>query len=210
MKNLIVLSAAVLALVAAIPAMASAQAAGEPAERFVLSGVVAFDNGDGKAWLQEPSITRDQIVVVRRGDSVGPYRVTAILRNRVELEGPGGAIVVPLSNAGGKGMAATGSAAPPAAAPAAAAKPVPLGHPSRREAIANLTGMLQQGAQPLSGGSGGVGASGGSAARTDSNRSLPDFSAQPSAPSTGPAKTIQVGVGDPRRRQAIQQLFGPR
>lgn len=210
MKNLIVLSAAVLALVAAIPAMASAQAAGEPAERFVLSGVVAFDNGDGKAWLQEPSITKDQIVVVRRGDSVGPYRVTAILRNRVELEGPGGAIVVPLSNAGGKGVAATRSAAPPAAAPAAAAKPVPLGHPSRREAIANLTGMLQ-GAQPPSGGSvGAAGASGESVAKPEYNRSLPDFSAQPSAPSTGPAKTIQVGVGDPRRRQAIQQLFGPR
>src|SRR5438128_5907670 len=61
-------------------------------ERFVLSGLVVLDGGDGSAWLQEPSLTRNEIVRVRRGDTLGPWRVTRILEDRVELEGPGGSV----------------------------------------------------------------------------------------------------------------------
>src|SRR2546425_11573837 len=61
-------------------------------ERFVLSGLVVLDGGDGSAWLQEPSLTKNEIVRVRRGDTLGPWRVTRILEDRVELEGPGGSV----------------------------------------------------------------------------------------------------------------------
>jgi hypothetical protein len=87
MKSLVALTTAVLGgtLVAA-----SGHVSAE--ERFVVSGLVVLDGGDGSAWLQEPSLTENQIVRVRRGDSVGPWRVTRILEDRVELEGPAGSV----------------------------------------------------------------------------------------------------------------------
>ncbi len=89
-KNLVALTTAVLSVLGATLVPASAQA---PAgERFVLSGLVVLDGGDGSAWLQEPSLTENRIVRVRRGDSVGPWRVTRILKDRVELEGPAGSV----------------------------------------------------------------------------------------------------------------------
>ncbi len=89
-KNLVALTTAVLSVLGATLVAASAQA---PAgERFVLSGLVVLDGGYGSAWLQEPSLTENRIVRVRRGDSVGPWRVTRILEDRVELEGPAGSV----------------------------------------------------------------------------------------------------------------------
>jgi hypothetical protein len=37
------------------------------AERFVLTGMVVWSGKEGVAWLQEPELTRNQIVTVRIG-----------------------------------------------------------------------------------------------------------------------------------------------
>ena len=71
---------------------------GNAAERFVLSGVILYDGG-GLAWLQEPSLTGDRPVALRLSDSIGPYRLTKILDDRVELQGPAGTVLVPVYNA---------------------------------------------------------------------------------------------------------------
>jgi hypothetical protein len=197
-RHLLVLATALLALTAATAATASAQATAS-AERFVLSGVVAFDDGDGKAWLQEPRLTGNRVVLVRRGDSVGPWRVTAIHKNRVELTGPGGAIFVPLHNADGAAVAAAGGPAPAAAAasPAPEAPSVPLGDPSRREPIRQLTDVFQQ-------------AGARAPAQPAPASSLPDFSGKPLHPTDRPPKTLYFGAGDPSRRETMGQIFGPR
>jgi len=70
-------------------------------EKFVLTGVVYVEGGRGMAWLQEPTFTNSQTVTLRLGDQVGPYRLTEILEDQVELEGPGGKVVVPLAGTGG-------------------------------------------------------------------------------------------------------------
>jgi hypothetical protein len=66
--------------------------------QFSLSGVVVVE-GQSRGWLQESSLTQNRIVVVRVGESIGPYRVTKILEDRVELEGPTGTLVVRLAGA---------------------------------------------------------------------------------------------------------------
>jgi hypothetical protein len=202
-KDLLVFATALLALTAATATTASAQATAPPAERFVLSGVVAYDDGDGKAWLQEPRLTGDRVVVVRRGDSVGPWRVTAILRNRVELQGPGGTVVVPLHNAGGTAVAASGAPAASAAAQPQNARSVPLGDPSRREPITQFMGFLNPG------GAGSEASASAQTAPPAPRMWLPEGPTPP-APATEPPKTIYFGKGDPRRREGMRELFGPR
>jgi hypothetical protein len=189
-------AAGVLGLIGALTATASAQPGGSAAEQFVLSGVVAFDNGDGKAWLQEPRLTQGQVVVVRRGERVGPWRVTGIFANRVELEGPGGRVLVPLQGA----TASVPLQGEPRPSSAAAANPktidIPVGDPRRRESIAKFTNLLSSGAA-LGGGQ-------------PAARQLPDLSPRPAGPPAGSGTPITIPVGDPRRREAIKQLFGPR
>jgi hypothetical protein len=102
-----ILAVAIWVTLLAAAAQADAQA---PGPRFMLSGVVVVEGG-GRAWLQEPSITKNQIVAVRLGETVGPYRLTKILEDRVELSGPQGALVVLL--AGAQGPATVTPAAPP-------------------------------------------------------------------------------------------------
>jgi hypothetical protein len=71
------------------------------AESFVLTGLVLLsERGDGIAYLVEPSITKNQVVAVRRGDTIGPYRLTRIADDRVELEGPSGTVVIPVRGGG--------------------------------------------------------------------------------------------------------------
>jgi len=96
---------------------AGAGAGAEAGERFVLSGVVLYEGG-GLAWIQEPSLTGNQTVAVRLSDSIGPYRVTKILDDRIELQGPAGTVLVPVYNAHAPGpaVAMTGDGAAPAAA----------------------------------------------------------------------------------------------
>lgn len=95
-------------------------------ERFVLSGVVFVEGGKGVAWLQEPTFTKNQIVTVRPGDSVGPYRVTRILQHQIELAGPAGTFSVPLAGTAGTpttGASVTAAAMPPSPEPAGGAMP---------------------------------------------------------------------------------------
>lgn len=91
------LIAAALAVVCVVAGAAYAQSG----EQFVLSGLVYVEGGRGLAWLQEPNYTSDKVVVVRVGDTIGPYRLTKILDDQVELEGPGGKLSVPLAGTGG-------------------------------------------------------------------------------------------------------------
>jgi hypothetical protein len=80
------------------------------AERFVVSGVVLLDGNNGLAWLQEPTLTGNRAVVLRPGQNVGPYRLTGVFEDRVELEGPNGKVRVPVHTAGAETVvAATGA-----------------------------------------------------------------------------------------------------
>jgi len=92
-----ILAAATWILLVVAAGVADAQSV---APRFVLSGVVVVEGG-GRAWLQEPLLTKNQIVALRPGESIGPYRLTKILDDRVELAGPQGAFVVLLAGAQG-------------------------------------------------------------------------------------------------------------
>ena len=87
--------------VAILAGSAQAQSVTSPNERFVLSGVVYVEGGGGLAWLQEPTFTNNRVVTVRVGDRIGPYRLTKVLDDQVELEGPGGRVSVPLAGTGG-------------------------------------------------------------------------------------------------------------
>lgn len=111
-----IVTAAWLVLVVAVAGVADAQSV---APRFTLSGVVVVEGG-GRAWLQEPSLTKNQIVALRPGESIGPYRLTKILDDRVELAGPQGTFVVLLAGAQGP---ATVAAPAPRPAPAREATP---------------------------------------------------------------------------------------
>ena len=85
----------------AVVGMVAGAAFAQTGEQFVLSGLVYVEGGRGLAWLQEPTFTNDKVVIVRVGDSIGPYRLTKILVDQVELEGPGGKLSVPLAGTGG-------------------------------------------------------------------------------------------------------------
>ena len=100
-RVLVVLIAATWAVVGMVTGNVPAQATTSQAERFVLTGLVYVEDGRGLAWLQEPTFTNNQVVIVRPGDSIGPYRLTRILDDQVELEGPGGKVSVPLAGTGG-------------------------------------------------------------------------------------------------------------
>ncbi len=101
MSKRVIIFAAILVAVAALAGGVGAQSGNASTERFVLSGVVYVEGGRGLAWLQEPTFTNNQIVTLRLGDRVGPYRLTKILEDQIELEGPGGKVAVPLAGAGG-------------------------------------------------------------------------------------------------------------
>lgn len=115
-----IISSVLLILLAATGSEVSAQPSAPGAERFVLTGMVVWSGKEGVAWLQEPDLTRNQIVTLRIGESVGPWKLTQFLENGVELDGPAGKVVVPLQNVGGGGSAVAAGAP---AGPAAAASP---------------------------------------------------------------------------------------
>jgi hypothetical protein len=121
-----IVAATVWAAFVVVTAVGSAHAQGP---RFTLSGVVVVEGG-GRAWLQEPQLTNNQPVSVRPGESIGPYRLTKVLEDRVELEGPGGAISVLL--AGVQAPATAAAPAPPKPFPTVApAQPVDSTGPDR-------------------------------------------------------------------------------
>jgi hypothetical protein len=97
--------------VAAASGTVLAQTKGQPGgESFVLSGVLHVEGGGGLAYLQEPTLTNNAIVAVRQGAKIGPYKLTKIFEDRVELEGPSGTILVPLYGGGGGTAVATAPA----------------------------------------------------------------------------------------------------
>jgi hypothetical protein len=110
------ISVALLILLGATSAGVAAQPG---AERFVLTGLVVWSGKEGVAWLQEPDLTKDQIVALRIGESVGPWKLTRFLDNGVELEGPVGKVLVPLQNLGAGGTAVA-AGAPARSAPSTA------------------------------------------------------------------------------------------
>ena len=106
--------ATVVWAVSMVATAGAADAQSEP--RFVLSGIVVVDGG-GRAWLQEPQLTQNQTVALRVGETIGPYRLTKVMDDRVELVGPAGTLSVLLAGATGPATAAatpvTRSAPPP-------------------------------------------------------------------------------------------------
>ena len=127
-----IISVVLSILLGATSAAVSAQPGAPGAERFVLTGMVVWSGNEGVAWLQEPDLTRNEMVALRIGQSVGPWKLTRFLDNGVELEGPAGKVLIPLHNAGGGGTAvAAGAPAGTAAAPAPTAATLPRDEASR-------------------------------------------------------------------------------
>lgn len=137
MRRLILIAATWAVLVGVYTVNAAAQPA--PAgTRFTLTGVVFVEGGPGRAWLQEPTLTRNEVVSVRPGDSVGAYRLTKVLEDRVEMEGPTGKFSIPLAGAPSSAPAAVAATPAPAPAPMPVtnynAPPPPL-TPEQQESI---------------------------------------------------------------------------
>jgi hypothetical protein len=101
MKRILSAGAWAVFVIAAAVGVAAAQTE----SRFTLTGVVVVEGG-GRAWLQEPMLTQNQPVALRPGESIGPYRLTKILDDRVELVGPSGAMWVLLAGVQGATAAA--------------------------------------------------------------------------------------------------------
>ena len=118
-----IISVVLSILLGATSAAVSAQPGAPGAERFVLTGMVVWSGNEGVAWLQEPDLTRNEMVALRIGQSVGPWKLTRFLDNGIELEGPAGKVLIPLYNAGGGGTAVAAGAPAGSAAPAAATQP---------------------------------------------------------------------------------------
>jgi hypothetical protein len=115
-----ILTAAILIAFVVVAGVADAQSVGPAGPRFMLTGVVVVEGG-GRAWLQEPSLTQNQVVAVRLGENLGPYRLTKILDDRVEMAGPEGTFSVMLAGAQGPATAT----APPPPKPAPVREPTP-------------------------------------------------------------------------------------
>lgn len=107
---------ALIAWAALAVAAASGTADAQVEPRFTLTGVVVVEGG-GRAWLYEPVLTQGQPVALRPGDSIGPYRLTKILEDRVELVGPSGPTWVMLAGVQGPAMAASAPVPQPVFAP---------------------------------------------------------------------------------------------
>jgi hypothetical protein len=117
MKVSMAVAAVVCAFVGSIASGVLAQGNHEQTvERFVLTGVIFSGGASGVAWLQEPILTGDRPMALRPGESIGPYRLTGVFEDRVELEGPKGRILVPLRNPQGAPATAVASVAPGASA----------------------------------------------------------------------------------------------
>ena len=114
MKRILTVVAWAVVVIATVTGGADAQT-----PRFTLSGLVVVEGG-GRAWLQEPLLTQNQPVALRPGESIGPYRLTKIYEDRVDMVGPGGAFSVMLAGIQG----ATAAAAPPQPRPVTLPAPV--------------------------------------------------------------------------------------
>lgn len=134
-RRVVLIAATFVSLVGGVAGGVQAQA--PRGEHFVLTGVVSIEGGTGLVWLQEPTHTQNRVVTARVGESIGPYRVTKILEDQVELEGPEGKFSVPL--AGGSAPATAARSQEPSQASA------PRGPSRTASAAASAT---EQGSQP--------------------------------------------------------------
>jgi len=135
------LAIGLFALVSSAPvSVALAKDSGGP-ERFLVTGVIFVEGGGGMAWIQEPTFTQNQVMTLRPGDMVGPYRLSKIFEDGVELEGPKGSIRVPLyggpstgadSGAGSRTPASTSVGKDGNVAAEAPAAPAPPQTPAER------------------------------------------------------------------------------
>jgi uncharacterized membrane protein YgcG len=114
--------AAAMIMIAPVDGLAQTQP--PAAEKFVLSGVIVFEGGKGLAWIQEPTLTGNQVIPLRPGDTLGPYRLSKVLEDRVELDGPAGTVLVPVNGA---------SSGPSVAAAASARDAAPMARPPRTD-----------------------------------------------------------------------------
>jgi hypothetical protein len=193
------------------------QGTGQPVfERFVLSGVLVLEGGAGMAWLREPSLTGDRVVVLRPGERVGPYRLTKILEDRVELEGPTGKVLLPIYDGLRTPGTAVASAAPemsrpvPSPGPPAATVPDPTAAARLDTEIATavrarveLARQQAQSQQVLQ--------------QQQVRQPVPDQQGQQHVDMAPPGienpfannpDVIFIPQGDPRRREGLQSLFG--
>ena len=218
--KVVVLATTALTLLGAIAARADGP---DPAAyAFILNGLVVYDDGDGRAWIQEKTLTQNQVVVLKRGQSVGPWTLTRIMPGRVELDGPGGKIAVLLSDGSGGGTRSAAAGPPASAGPATPySGAAPTVQPTAASAPTAMPGAPtpQVGTQaPAT-----VPAT---TSPTPAAASQPASAPQIAAPTQAPARATptvresretQPGnqggglffpVGDPRRRENMRQFFG--
>jgi len=180
-------------------------------EQFVLTGIVYVEGGQGVAWLQEPTFTNGKVLTLRPGDQIGPYRLTKILEDQVELQGPGGKISVPLAGSGGAISVATNPG------PAEATHELPphpalnnpdaivvaRGDPSRDFPVSDLLPGIESGAMRTQAGRPVVAQPRGVAAAIDRGIVPPALQVPPPELPPSPAlqnpNAIVVPRGDPRR-----------
>jgi hypothetical protein len=233
-----IISSALLILLGATGAEVSGQPGTPGAERFVLTGLVVWSGNEGVAWLQEPDLTRNEIVALRIGQSVGPWKLTRFLDNGVELDGPVGKVLVPLQNVGAGGTAvAAGAPAGPAPAAASTARTFPRDDASRiatpSASVSPLPGFVGDANRPVSNASAlseafnraraaraqqqaenapnqprEAAPAGSQAVRGPSTPSAATSSNGASGAAGGGANVIQFPVGG--GRQGIRELFGSR
>lgn len=122
-RTIVALAALTLSVVS-VPQLALAQAPAPP--QFVLNGIVIPDNGRAFVWIQEPSLTQGKVIVLRPGETVGPYKLGKVDDDRVVLEGPGSKIMVPLyARAPGAPVAPTATTGRTPSTPAIVSTPGP-------------------------------------------------------------------------------------
>lgn len=84
---------------------------GQPPTGLVLTGVVIV--GDrALGFVQDPVLTSNKVVMVREGDTLGPYTISSIEADRMSVSSPGGAFTVRLSRPTGPAGSTTSNAAP--------------------------------------------------------------------------------------------------
>jgi hypothetical protein len=195
-------------MVAAFAWLVSGLAAAQEQPRFTVMGVVIRAEGEAWAWIGEPTHTQNKLVRVRQGDRVGPYRVTKIVEDRVELTGTSGVVVVRI--------AASAPDAPPQASGGvtAGAQPQPPGgvagaQPQPPEGVASAQPQAPggvAGAPPQArGGTGSYApAPSGPVAPAPSLRPSPSDPSAPSAPASSAGTSPTAASGTRKQPIAIE------
>jgi hypothetical protein len=119
----------IVAVLLASPLVGAASELRQPA--FELAGLAKLEGDRSFALLKEPELTGGAPVLVRQGQSIGPYRLIAVEDDRVLLESPTGRVTVHLGSKGGSGAAAGSPPSKPAVGQAPSAPAAPTSDPFR-------------------------------------------------------------------------------